>query len=111
MAIRTRLVETGRFLTILPDSALHFGARRLRMKTLRVALPAESRPVQVVTLRHRTANPIAKLFIDELRTFTKPLTAYVGGRRMTEVVGPPSSKDRWTRKLLPRPPRLPSTKR
>jgi DNA-binding transcriptional LysR family regulator len=84
MAIRTRLVETGRFLTILPDSTLHFGARRLRMKTLPVALPTESRPVQVVTLRHRTANPIAKLFMDELRTFATPLTTSIGGRRKTQ---------------------------
>jgi DNA-binding transcriptional LysR family regulator len=74
MAIRTRLVETGRFLTILPGSTLHFGARRLRMKVLAVALPTEARPVQVVTLRNRTPNPIAKLFIDELRAFAKPLT-------------------------------------
>jgi DNA-binding transcriptional LysR family regulator len=49
MAIRTRLVETGRFLTILPGSTLHFGAPRLRMKVLPVALPTEARPVQVVT--------------------------------------------------------------
>jgi DNA-binding transcriptional LysR family regulator len=81
MAIRMRLVETGRFLTILPGSTLHFGARRLRMKVLAVALPTEARPVQVVTLRNRTANPIAKLFIDELRAFAKPLTTPRGERR------------------------------
>jgi DNA-binding transcriptional LysR family regulator len=80
MAIRTRLVETGRFLTILPGSTLHFGATRLRMKVLAVALPTEARPVQVVTLRNRTPNPIAKLFIDELRAFTKPLTTPRGAR-------------------------------
>jgi DNA-binding transcriptional LysR family regulator len=73
MAIRTRLVETGRFLTILPGSTLHFGARRLRMKVLPVVFRTEARPAQVVTLRNRTPNPIAKLLIDELRTFAKPL--------------------------------------
>lgn len=81
MAIRTRLVETGRFLTILPGSTLHFGARRLRVKVLPVTLPTEARPVQVVTLRNRTPNPIAKLFIDEVRTFAKPVTTPRGGRR------------------------------
>jgi DNA-binding transcriptional LysR family regulator len=73
MAIRTRLVESGRFLTILPGSTLHFGAQRLRMKVLPVVLPTEARPVQVVTLRNRTPNPIAKVFTDELRSFSKPL--------------------------------------
>jgi DNA-binding transcriptional LysR family regulator len=81
MAIRTRLVETGRFLTILPGSTLHFGARRLRVKVLPVTLPTEARPVQVVTLRNRTPNPIAKLFVDEMRIFAKPLTTSRGGRR------------------------------
>jgi DNA-binding transcriptional LysR family regulator len=81
MAIRTRLVETGRFLTILPGSMLHFGARRLHVKVLPVTLPTEARPVQVVTLRNRTPNPIAKLFIDEMRAFAKPLTTPRGGRR------------------------------
>jgi DNA-binding transcriptional LysR family regulator len=81
MAIRTRLVETGRFLTILPGSTLHFGAGRLRMKVLAVALPTEARPVQVVTLRNRTPNPIAKLFIDELRTFAKSWPTPRSGRR------------------------------
>jgi DNA-binding transcriptional LysR family regulator len=80
MAIRTRLVETGRFLTVLPGSTLHFGARRLRMKVLPVALPTEARPVQIITLRNRTTNPIAKLVIDELRAFAKPLTTSHGRR-------------------------------
>jgi DNA-binding transcriptional LysR family regulator len=82
MAIRTRLVETGRFLTILPGSTLHFGARRLRVKVLPVTLPTEARPVQVVTLRDRTPNPIAKLFVDEMRIFAKPLTTSRGGHRV-----------------------------
>jgi len=86
MAIRTRLVETGRFLTILPGSTLHFGARRLRMKVLPVTLPIQAQPVQVVTLRNRTPNPIAKLFIDEMRVFTTPFTTPGGGRRSRVTV-------------------------
>jgi DNA-binding transcriptional LysR family regulator len=86
MAIRTRLVETGRFVTILPGSTLHFGARRLRVKVLPVTLPTEARPVQVVTLRNRTPNPIAKLFIDEMRIFAKPLTRPPGGRGLRVTV-------------------------
>jgi DNA-binding transcriptional LysR family regulator len=82
MTVRTRLVETGRFLTILPRSTLHFGAGRLRMRALPVTLQlrAEARPAQVITLRNRTPNPITKLFIDELGEFSKPLTKPYGRR-------------------------------
>jgi hypothetical protein len=44
-------------------------------------LRRQGSPVQVVTLRNRTPNPIAKLFIDELRTFSKPATKLRGTRR------------------------------
>jgi DNA-binding transcriptional LysR family regulator len=72
MAIRTRLVESGRFLTMLPGSMLHFGAERLRVKALPVRLPLESQPVEVITLRDRTPNPIGRLFVDELRALILP---------------------------------------
>jgi len=73
MAARTRLVEMGPFLTFLPGSALHFGAGRLRVKILPVALSMKTPPTQIITLKNRTPNAIARLFIDELHTFVKPL--------------------------------------
>jgi len=73
MAIRTRLVATGRFLTMLPSSIVHFGAERLRLKTLPVTLPLRSQPAQIMALKDRTPNAIARLFIDELRVVTQPL--------------------------------------
>jgi DNA-binding transcriptional LysR family regulator len=74
MAARTRLVEMGPFLTFLPGSTLHFGARRLQVKILPVALSMKTPPTQVITLKNRTPNAIAKLYIDELHTFVTPLT-------------------------------------
>jgi DNA-binding transcriptional LysR family regulator len=73
MTVRIRLVESGRFLSILPHSTLHFGSKRLRITKLPVAIPMKTRPVEVITLRNRTPSPIAKLFIEELRDFAKPL--------------------------------------
>jgi DNA-binding transcriptional LysR family regulator len=73
MAARTRLVEMGPFLTFLPGSTLHFGVRRLRVKTLPVTLSMKTPPTQIVTLKNRTPNAIARLFIDELHTIVKPL--------------------------------------
>jgi DNA-binding transcriptional LysR family regulator len=74
MAVRTRLVESGIFLTLLPGSMLHFGANRLRVKTLPVAIPMKSQPAEIITLRNRTLTPIAGLFIEELRALTQPMT-------------------------------------
>jgi DNA-binding transcriptional LysR family regulator len=73
MAVRTRLVETGRFLTFLPGSTLHFGAGRLRVKILPVKLSMKTPPTEIITLKNRTQNAIARLFIAELHTFAEPL--------------------------------------
>ncbi|HXC26745.1 MAG TPA: LysR family transcriptional regulator [Stellaceae bacterium] len=73
MAVRTRLVEMGRFLTFLPGSALHFGAGWLRVKILPVKLSMKAPPTEIITLKNRTPNAIARLFIAELHTFAKPL--------------------------------------
>jgi DNA-binding transcriptional LysR family regulator len=70
---RTRLVETGRFLSFLPGSTLHFSAGRLRVKILPVKLPIKAPPTEVFTLRNRTPNAIARLFIAELHMLSKPL--------------------------------------
>jgi DNA-binding transcriptional LysR family regulator len=79
MSVRTRLVETGRFLTMLPRSTLHFGAGRLRMKVLPLSPPMTARPVEIITLKNRTLNPIAKLFIEEIRHFAKALNKQKSG--------------------------------
>ena len=66
-------VQTGRYISIMPDSMLHFRARELGMKTLPVALPHRPSIVAVLTLRNRTLNPLANLFIEAARELTKPL--------------------------------------
>jgi hypothetical protein len=54
---------------------LHFAAQRVRMKVLPVLRPARPQAAQVITLRNRTPNPIAKLFIDEVQAFAGPLAS------------------------------------
>jgi len=76
MALRKRLLESGRFLTMLSTSFLHFGTNSLHFKALPVTLPVESRPIEIISLRGRTPNPIAKLFIDELHALVRPLTGH-----------------------------------
>jgi DNA-binding transcriptional LysR family regulator len=73
MAVRTRLVTAGGFLTLLPGSMLKFGAKRLSVKALPVTLPTKSQPIEIVTLKNRSLSPVAKTFINCLHTIAKPL--------------------------------------
>ena len=68
------LLATGRFLTILPRTVLHFSAKRLSLQILPVDVPIKPWPVGILTLKNRTLNPVAKLVIDCAREVAKPLT-------------------------------------
>jgi DNA-binding transcriptional LysR family regulator len=62
--LRNALLPTGRYLGIVPGSLLRYGVLRSSVKALPVRLPVKARPVAVVTLKNRTLNPVAKLFIE-----------------------------------------------
>jgi DNA-binding transcriptional LysR family regulator len=70
--VRMSLLATGRFLTILLYSALRFPGPKL--KALPIELPTRSSN-GIVTLKDRTLNPVAKLFVDTARQLA---TTYVG---------------------------------
>lgn len=74
LAVRIRLVATMGFLTMLPGSMLHFGARRLPVKALPISLPIRSQRYEIVTLKNRTLSPIAKTFIESIRIVARPLS-------------------------------------
>jgi len=62
--VRMSLVATGRFITILPASALKSSVARGTLKALPVKLPATRLPHGIATLKNRTLGPLAQLFID-----------------------------------------------
>jgi DNA-binding transcriptional LysR family regulator len=64
MHLCCRLAATGRFVTMLPSSILRFGGSALSLTVLPIRLPPQRRPVGILTLRNRTLNPVAKLFIE-----------------------------------------------
>ena len=59
-----RLAASGQFVTTLPTSVLRFGNLDQSLKVLPIKLPAQPRPVGVVTLKNRTLSPVARRFID-----------------------------------------------
>ena len=73
-APRISLVATGRFLTILPASALRFPTSRRDVKVLPIELSLPRIPIGIVTLQDRILPPIGQLFIDYAREVAKQLT-------------------------------------
>ena len=70
---RMSLLATGRFVTILPASALKFPGTRAEIKALPVHLPRANAPHGVVTLKTRALSPVTQLFIDCAREIAKSL--------------------------------------
>src|SRR5262245_5859762 len=62
--VRTSLLATGRFMTILPASAWRFPTEHPELRVLSVKLPMARVPVGIATLKNRTLSPVARLFIE-----------------------------------------------
>jgi len=67
------LLATGRYLTSLPRSVVHF-APHMRLKDLPVRWPAQIREVAIVTLHGCALSPVARTFVEELRVAALALT-------------------------------------
>jgi DNA-binding transcriptional LysR family regulator len=67
MHLRTHLLASGNFLTIMPNSMLRFNAERWGLKALPIDLGIRARQVAVVTLKHRTLSPVVQLFLENAR--------------------------------------------
>ncbi len=59
-----RLIETGRWLGLVPGSALRFGGKGMRLKALPVKTLPPPAPVGFITVKDRTLTPLADRFIE-----------------------------------------------
>jgi len=59
-----RLVETGRWLSLLPGSILRFGGKPMNIKVLPVRVISPPAPVGFVAVKDRTLTPLADRFIE-----------------------------------------------
>ena len=71
--IRSKLVATGRFLTVSAEFALTLPGRDPSLKALPVELPGARRTHRIIGLKNRSLSPLAELFIDRMRALAKPL--------------------------------------
>ena len=73
--LRNTLLATGRFLTILPSFTLKLAGKDSPFRALPLELPGTRRAVGVVRLANRSLSPLGELFLDQVRSVTKPLAA------------------------------------
>jgi len=69
-----RLIASGRFVGLLPVSVVNFSAERAILKKLPVELPSIRMPMTIITVKNRTLNPLADLFIACAREVARPLS-------------------------------------
>ena len=72
--MRVSLLETGRFITVFPASALKFLSRGAALKVLPIELPAARRPNGMITIKDRAVSPVVQLVMDSARELAKPMT-------------------------------------
>jgi len=73
ISLRNYLLATGRFLTVFPNSILHYNAKRWSLKALPIDLRIKPPSISILTLKHRTLSPVVNLFIEHLREAAKPM--------------------------------------
>ena len=69
--LRSHLLATGRFLTVLPDSLLQYNAKQWALRVLPIKLRTKPQPIAIITLKNRTLSPAVQLFIEHLKSVAK----------------------------------------
>lgn len=77
--LRFKLLASGQFITLMPDSLLHFSTHRSSMRILPIELPRWRTPTMILTLQDRVLGPAAGIFLDKVRTLARPLGASLQG--------------------------------
>ncbi|WP_137128351.1 LysR family transcriptional regulator [Roseomonas sp. HF4] len=67
LALRYRLLRSGDFVSLMPETALRLGAVPPHVRVLPVEMPPWAVPTAVATLKGRTLPPLAELFMGAVR--------------------------------------------
>jgi DNA-binding transcriptional LysR family regulator len=73
LPLRTALLMTGQFLSMVPRVVMQFPPKNRLLKVLPIELAGTARPLALVTLKNRTLNPAAQVFADSVRETAKSL--------------------------------------
>jgi DNA-binding transcriptional LysR family regulator len=69
--LRYNLLEAGRYITMIPESAWRLGPARPSLKVLPLAIPRWKQPTVISVLKHRTLSPMAQAFVESVRAVAK----------------------------------------
>jgi DNA-binding transcriptional LysR family regulator len=61
--LRSLMLATGHYLSVMPGSTLRFAADQLPVKVLPVRMPALTQPTEITVLKNRTLSPVVQRFI------------------------------------------------
>jgi DNA-binding transcriptional LysR family regulator len=73
MLLRHRLLATGRYITVLPESVVLCNAKQWALKALPIDLGMKPMSVTMITVRNRTLSPLVHLFMDEVRASSRSM--------------------------------------
>lgn len=73
LPLRTALLMTGQFLSMVPRVVMQFPPKNRLLKVLPIDLAGTERPLALVTLKDRTLNPAAQIFTDSIRETAKSI--------------------------------------
>jgi DNA-binding transcriptional LysR family regulator len=73
MLLRQRLIATGRYVTVLPQSVVRCNAKPWALKALPIELSFQPMSVNLITVRKRTLSPLVRLFMEEARVRSRAL--------------------------------------
>ena len=73
LPLRTALLMTGPFLSMVPRVVMRFPPKNRLLRILPISLQGTERPLALLTLKNRTLSPLAQLFADYAREAAKRL--------------------------------------
>jgi DNA-binding transcriptional LysR family regulator len=73
LQLQIGLLATGQYLTMFPQSVMHYSARRFSIRALPLELPLPPIETGIIVLKNRTLSPAARLFIECSRGVAKSL--------------------------------------
>jgi DNA-binding transcriptional LysR family regulator len=73
MPVAAALVADGPYLANWPGSLVRFNENKLSIKVLDIKVRVSPSPVGLITLKRRTINPVAQLFVEHAREVAKRL--------------------------------------
>jgi len=73
LPVRAALLMTDRFLSMVPRVVMQFPPKNRLLRILPIDLPGTARPLALVTLKNRTLNPLAQLFVGHVRSAARLL--------------------------------------